>query len=401
MKKVIAKIPSSSRIKTIEYAIRDVVAVAKELERKGKKILYLSIGDPPKYGFNTPQHIIDELNKAVNEGHNLYEDSLGVPELRRAISEREVNYGISISEEDVLITTGVSEGINFLLATLLEKGTELIIPGPSYPPWQSFTNFYEGVPIEYKLDEENNWQPDIEDLRKIINEKTRGILVLSPNNPVGVLYSEKHLKEIVNVAGEYQCPIITDEIYDQFVYDKKFISIASLSKDVPVIGLNGFSKAYLMTGWRLGYIYYSDPENYLEELKEDIKRLARVRLCAPAPQQIAAIKALRGPQDHIATMIAKLRERRDYTCKRLNELDRIDCKVPEGAFYVFPRIDLGTRWKSDKEFVIDLLNKKHVLFVYGAGFGPKYGANHFRIVYLAPIPTLEQAFDKLEKFLRE
>ncbi|NVM28219.1 MAG: aminotransferase class I/II-fold pyridoxal phosphate-dependent enzyme [Candidatus Helarchaeota archaeon] len=397
-KKVIS---TTARIKTIEYAIRDVVAIAKELEEEGKKITYLSIGDPPKYDFDTPQHIKDALKKAVDEGENLYMDSLGLPELREAIAERSLANRISVTKEDILITSGVSEGIAFLLAALIEKKDELLLPGPSYPPWLSYTKFYDGSPVEYKLDEANDWQPDIDDIRQKITERTRGILILSPNNPVGVVYSEKHLLEIIDLAGEYQLPIIADEIYDQITYDKKFVSVARLAKDVPVIGLNGFSKAYLMTGWRLGYVYYCDPENYLDELKEDIKRMARIRLCANGPSQVAAISALRGPQGHISEMVAKLRKRRDYTCKRLNELEEIHCSVPEGAFYVFPKIDLGTRWKNDKEFVIDLLNKKQVLFVYGSGFGPKYGTGHFRVVYLAPLPVLEQAFDKLEDFLKK
>ncbi|MFX1293640.1 MAG: aminotransferase class I/II-fold pyridoxal phosphate-dependent enzyme [Promethearchaeota archaeon] len=392
----------SDRIKSIEYAIRDVVAVARELEKKGKTITYLSIGDPPKYDFDTPQHIKDALFNAVNEGHNLYEDSLGLPELRKAIAEKAVTNKIPITDDDVLITSGVSEGIFFILAALISSiKDEFLIPGPSYPPWLSYTKFFNGIPIEYRMNEEDNWQPDIDDIRKKITAQTLGILILSPNNPVGVVYNEKNLKEIVNLAGEYQLPIIADEIYDQFVYSKKFIRVANLAKDVPVIGLNGFSKAYSMTGWRLGYIYYSDPEEYLNELKEYIKRMARIRLCAPGPSQVAAVAALRGPQDHIPKMISKLKKRRDYTCKRLNEIEKIDCKIPEGAFYVFPKIGLGTRWRDDKEFVIDLLNKKQVLFVYGSGFGAKYGSGHFRVVYLAPLPVLQQAYDKLEEFMKE
>jgi len=394
---------SSERSKNIEYAIRDVVTVAKKLERQGKSITYLSIGDPPKYDFDTPQHIKDALLKAVNEGKNLYVDSLGLPELREAISKRLRNYNISITPEDVLITTGVSEGILFVCAVLLRDGMkdEFLIPGPSYPPWLSYTKFFNGIPIEYKMDEKNNWQPDIDDLRSKITDHTRGILILSPNNPVGVVYSKKYLLEIINIAGEYQLPIISDEIYDHFVYDEKFVSVASLAKDVPVITLNGFSKAYLMTGWRLGYLYYHDPENYMVEFREDVNRLARIRLCAPGPSQIAAISALEGPQDHIPKMLVKLRQRRDYTCKRLNEIDEIDCRIPQGAFYAFPKITLKNRWKDDKEFVINLLNKKRVLFVYGSGFGPKYGFGHFRVVYLAPIPVLEDAFNRLEDFMKQ
>ena len=402
MMKIKKVIDSSTRVKSIEYAIRDVVAIAKQIEKKGKSVIYLSIGDPPKYDFDTPKHIKEALSNAVNKGQNLYVDSLGLPELREAIAEKAIVNRIPITADDILITSGVSEGILFVLSTLIRstKKDEFLLPGPSYPPWLSYTKFFEGVPIEYKMDEQNNWQPDIDDIRKKMTNKTRGILILSPNNPVGVVYSEKHLLEIINLAGEYQLPIIADEIYDQITYDKKFVSVTSLAKDVPVIGLNGFSKSYLMTGWRLGYIYYCDPEHYLDEFKEDIKRMARIRLCAPGPSQLAAIEALKGPQDHISEMIARLRKRRDYTCKRLNELEAIDCKVPEGAFYVFPKIELGTRWKDDKEFVIDFLKKKQVLFVYGSGFGAKYGSGHFRVVYLAPIPMLEQAFDKFDEFMK-
>ncbi|TFG05415.1 MAG: aminotransferase class I/II-fold pyridoxal phosphate-dependent enzyme [Promethearchaeota archaeon] len=394
---------SSPRVKSIEYAIRDVVGVAQQLEKQGKKITYLSIGDPPKYDFDTPQHIKDALLEAVKGGQNLYVDSMGIPELREAIVEKALRNRISLSKDEILITSGVSEGILFILAALIgvTKQDEFLIPGPSYPPWFSYTKFFEGLPIEYKMDEENNWQPDIDDIRRRISNNTRGILILSPNNPVGVVYTERNLLEIIDLAGEHNLPIVTDEIYEHIIYDRPFISVASLSKDVPVIGLNGFSKAYLMTGWRLGYIYYHDPEGYLEQIQEDIKRMARVRLCAPGPTQLAAVEALRGPQDHIPRMVAKLRERRDYTCKRLNDIEGIDCKVPQGAFYVFPRVELGERWNNDKEFVIDFLNKKQVLFVYGSGFGPKYGSSHFRVVYLAPIPILEEAFDKLEDFMKE
>jgi alanine-synthesizing transaminase len=395
-------IRSSARLKSIEYAIRDVVAVAQKLESNGKSVTYLSIGDPPKY-FPTPRHIKDALIQAVNDDQNYYFDSLGLPELREAIAEKENKINkIPITMDDVLITEGVSEGILFVQSALINanKKDELLIPGPSYPPWLSFTNFYEGNPIEYQLDEENNWQPNIDDLRQKISEHTRGILLLSPNNPTGVIYSEKQLKAIADLAGEYQIPVISDDIYDRYTYDKKFISIASVAKDIPVIGLNGFSKTYLMTGWRLGYLFYHDPEHYLDEIREDINRLARIRLCASSPAQIAGVAALRGPQDHIKKVMQQLRERRDYTCKRLNEIENIECKVPEGAFYAFPKIDLGNRWKDDKEFIIELLNSKQVLFVYGSGFGPKYGSGHFRVVYLAPIPILEHAFDKLADFMK-
>ena len=209
------------------------------------------------------------------------------------------------------------------------------------------------------------------------------------------------LQELINIAGEHKIPLVCDDIYEKFVYEGSFISTASLAKDVPVITLKGFSKTYKMTGIRLGYIYYNDPLDNLTDLKESMKKLARIRLCANAPAQMAAIAALKGPQDHIKQMVNELKNRRDFCVERLNEIEGINVINPEGAFYLFPKIDLTNRWKNDKEFVIDFLNKKEVLFVYGSGFGKVYGSNHVRIVYLAPIQVLSDAMDKLADFMKQ
>ncbi len=390
----------AKRLEKFEYAIRDVVAVAQELEKKGKKITYLSIGDTAKY-FETPEHIKKAFTKAANENFNYYVDSLGILELRKAIAESQnKEYGLNVSPEDVLITAGVSEAIEFIYAGLIEQNDEIIIPGPSYPPFSSYCLLYGGKPVEYKMDEENNWQPDIEDLRKKITDKTRSIVIISPNNPVGVLYNEKVLKEIINIAGEHDLPIISDDIYEKYVYEGSFVNTASLAKDVSVITFKGFSKTYKMTGLRLGSIIYHDPNDKLTDFKEDIKKLARIRLCANAPAQMAGIAALTGPQGHVKETVKQLKQHRDFCLERLNEIEGIECKKPEGAFYLFPKINLGNRWKDDKEFVIDFLNKKQVLFVYGSGFGKVYGPSHVRIVYLAPISTLKDAMDKLAEFMK-
>ena len=391
----------AKRLDKFTYAIRDVVAVAKKLENKGKEITYLSIGDTAKY-FPTPDHIKKAYVDAINNDYNYYVDSLGDYELRTAITEfQKQNYNLEVSPDDVLISQGVSEGLNFVYAGLLEKGDDVLIPGPSYPPFRSYALLFDGNPIEYKMDEENNWQPDIDDLRKKVTDKTRGIVLISPNNPVGALYTEKTQKEIINIAGEHNIPIISDGIYEKYVYEGKYVETASLAKDVPVITLKGFSKTYKMTGLRLGCIYYSDPSEELSDFKEAIKKLARIRLCANAPVQKAAIAAIRGPQDHIQETVNELRNHRDFCLERLNDIEGIECQKPEGAFYLFPKIELGNRWKDDKEFVIDLLEQKNVLFVYGSGFGEQYGPGHIRIVYLAPISTIQTAMDKLAEFMRQ
>lgn len=390
-------------MRTIEYAIRDVIVYAKELAKTGKKIYYLNIGDPVAFDFDTPQHIKQALFDAVNGGANAYSPSEGLPELRQAIcaKEKRVN-GVDVSVDDVIVTSGISEGIQMVMAALIDAGDEVLLPGPTYPPYISYVKFFGGKPVTYEAVEDDGWQPNIDDLRSKISSRTRGIVIINPNNPCGALYEEKTVKQILDVAGEYELPVLSDEIYDQITYEKKFVSTARLAKDVPVVGLNGFSKAYLMTGWRLGYVYFHDENGALKELKQCIEKEARIRICANTPVQKAGVAALNGPQDHIREMVEKLRKRRDYTLKRLNHMNGISCAKPEGAFYVFPKIHgVGRRWKTDMEFVLELLKETGVLFVNGSGFDPMYGAGHIRSVFLPPIEVLEQAFNEVEHFMEK
>jgi len=287
------------------------------------------------------------------------------------------------------------------MAALIDAGDEILLPGPTYPPYISYARFFGGKPVTYETVEENGWQPNIDDLRKKITEKTKGIVVINPNNPCGALYEEKVVKEIIDIAGEHDLPLLSDEIYDQIVFEKKLVSTAYLANDVPVIGLNGFSKAYLMTGWRLGYVYFCSKNNELQEVKQGIEKEARIRLCANTPVQKAGVAALNGPQDHVKETVRKLKERRDYAWKRLNEIEGISCTKPEAAFYVFPKIHaVGSRWKTDMEFALQLLKETGVLFVHGSGFDPVYGAGHVRGVILPPIETLRQALDAIEGFMK-
>ncbi|MGC9094968.1 MAG: aminotransferase class I/II-fold pyridoxal phosphate-dependent enzyme [Candidatus Bathyarchaeia archaeon] len=397
------KVKVTERVRTIEYAIRDVIVYAKELAKTGKKIYYLNIGDPVAFDFDTPQHIKQALFDAVNGGANAYSPSEGLPELRQAIcaKEKRVN-GVDVSVDDVIVTSGISEGIQMVMAALIDAGDEVLLPGPTYPPYISYVKFFGGKPVTYEAVEDDGWQPNIDDLRSKISSRTRGIVIINPNNPCGALYEEKTVKQILDVAGEYELPVLSDEIYDQITYEKKFVSTARLAKDVPVVGLNGFSKAYLMTGWRLGYVYFHDENGALKELKQCIEKEARIRICANTPVQKAGVAALNGPQDHIREMVEKLRKRRDYTLKRLNHMNGVSCAKPEGAFYVFPKIHgVGRRWKTDMEFVLELLKETGVLFVNGSGFDPMYGAGHIRSVFLPPIEVLEQAFNEVEHFMEK
>lgn len=397
------KIKVTKRVTRISYAIRDVIAQAKQLEKQGLEILYLNIGDPLKFDFDTPRHIKQALADAVNSGVNWYAPSEGLPELREAICEKEnrVN-GINLTPENVVVTSGVSEGIQMVTAAIVEEGSEVLVPGPSYPPYTSFTEFFGGTPVPYRTIEQENWKPDIDDLRAKVTDKTRAILIINPNNPTGALYDEKTVGKIVDVAAEHDLPILSDEMYDQIVFGKKFVSTARIAKDVPVVGLNGFSKAYLMTGWRLGYVYFHDSNEELSELRDCVQKETRIRLSANAPVQKAGVEALRGSQDHIKPMVKRLHERAEYSWKRLNEIRNVSCAKPEGAFYVFPKFHTAnSRWKNDAEMVFDILKNTGILIVHGSGFCRAYGTGHARAVVLPSLDTLTKAWDRLEAFMKK
>ncbi len=398
-----ANVKITNRASNIEYAIRDVIPYTEQLVKAGKRIHYLNIGDPAAYDFTVPQHVKEALCQAVQCNDNHYSPSEGILELRQAIvnKEKRVN-DVDITPQDVLVTEGISEGIQMALAAIVERGDEILFPGPTYPPYISYTRFFDGTPISYETAESEDWQPNIDDLRKKISKKTRALVIINPNNPTGALYGKKMVKEMLDLAAENKLLVLSDEIYDQITYSKQFYSTASLAKDVPVVGFNGFSKAYQMTGLRLGYMYFKAQNGELDNLRLSIEKECRIRLCANTPVQKAGAAALNGPQDHIKDVVEKLRERRDYSFKRLNEIDGISCTKPEGAFYIFPKIrDVGSRWKTDMQFVIELLRETGVLIVNGSGFDPVYGAGHARIVFLPPIDMLEIAFNEIERFMKK
>ena len=396
-------IKASRRSQGISYAIREVVLPAKKLEKKGIKVLHLNIGDPNKYDFDTPQHMKDALYEATKQGHNGYGPSEGYKELRDAIADREKKRNnINYESGNVCITTGVTESLQILLNATLNPNDELLIPGPTYPQYTLITQFNDAKPVPYRCIEEEGWQPDVLDIRKKISTRTKGIIIINPNNPTGALYSKKVIKEILDIAGEYQVPVISDEIYDDITFDNKQYATATLAKDIPTITLNGFSKVYLVPGWRMGYILFHH-SGELDEVQDAFMRIARSRLCANSVCQIACIQALKGPQGHIKEMNDKLMERRDFSYKRLNEIEGISAAKPDGAFYIFPKIDAMKHgvWKNDKEFVLDLLNEAHVLVVNGSGFCSEYGKDHFRAVILPPVEILEKSFDKIERFMKK
>jgi alanine-synthesizing transaminase len=397
-------IRASKRSQGISYAIRDVILPAQELEKKGNKILHLNIGDPNQYDFDTPQHMKDALYEAAQQGYNGYAPSEGYLELRKAIVQREKNRNnVSYTVNDICVTTGVTEALQILLEASLDPNDELLIPGPTYPQYQLITRVNDALPIPYRCLEEEGWQPDVDQIRRKVSNRTKAIVLINPNNPTGALYSRKIIKEIIDIAGEYNIPLVSDEIYDDLTFSEKQIATASLGKDVPIITFNGFSKVYLVPGWRLGYLMFHQDSGELDNIQDAFMRIARSRLCANSVCQKAGIAALNGPQDHILEVNNKLKKRRDFAYKRLNEIPGISTAKPEGAFYIFPKIEAMSKkiWKTDKDFVLDLLHETNVLVVHGSGFCSTYGKNHFLAVILPPMETLEDAFNKMEAFMKK
>ncbi|HIE46375.1 MAG: aminotransferase class I/II-fold pyridoxal phosphate-dependent enzyme [Nitrosopumilus sp.] len=386
----------SKKVAGVEYAIRDIVLAARKVEQKGMQVDYLNIGDPVQFGFQPPDNVKQALIDAINKGENYYSSSEGLLELREEIAKKENAKGLSISADEILVTNGVSEGLDMVISSIVEEGDEVLLPGPYYPPYASYVRLHGGIPVEFAVDL-NNSTPDIDDIKSKITPKTVAICLISPNNPTGVVFNEKALKELVNIANQNNLYIICDEIYDQIVFDEKFVGIGKVAGDSPVIVLNGFSKVHLMSGWRIGYIAFNQSPQ-LEELRENLPKLARVRIATSLPVQHAALESLRGPQDYINHFVTEIKKHRDLVIKRLNEMPGISCPNPKGAFYAFPKIE-NNRYNTDKEFVTKLLETKGVLTVHGSGFGEQYGSGHFRLVYLPSMDILNSAMNKIEEFV--
>ena len=384
------------RLEQVRYAIRDIAVVAEQLAREGKKILPLNIGDPLKFDFRTPPHVVEAVVKAMHDGHNGYAPSLGIDEAMEAVRAEAERKSI-LNIQSVFITQGVSEAVDLCLTALVNPGENVLTPCPEYPLYSAILAKLDAKLNAYSLDEENDWQPDLQDLGRKVTPQTRGIVVINPNNPTGAVYSRLTLEAIIDLARRHNLVVFADEIYDKLVLDgDPHISLASLAPDVPVVTFNGLSKAYLVPGWRVGWAVVSGPTRIVRSYVEGIHKLLRARLSANCPEQYAVRPALEGPQGHLAEVIAKLRSRRDLTRAFCNSTPRLSCVAPRGAFYAFPRLHIE---ESDEGFVRRLLMEKQVLVVHGSGFGQAPGTRHFRIVFLPDETTLNRAYQGIGAFL--
>ena len=398
------QIPVTTRASQIEYAIRDVVVPATALEAKGHNILKLNIGDPLAYpGLPTPTHMIDAYQKAIIDQKNGYSPAYGIESLRNAIAEDErskINGGWNCSPNDVYICHGVTEALQIIFAAYLSDGDEVLAPGPHYPPYMAYPQVYGGKTVEYRLDPENGWSIDMEDLKSKMNDKVKLLVLINPNNPTGNVISEDELDSIIDLVSNYEnCTIISDEIYDRLNFNGDHFSTASRSQDVPVITLNGVSKVYYAPGWRIGYMAFHDPKNNSIDVKDGIERLLRSRLCASTPAQYGYLAGLQGEDSWMNTYLAKIKKSNDYCIDRINNINGLSVQPPQGAFYMFVKLTDPYWYENDKKFVLELLHEEHILTVHGSGFSKKYGKGHFRIVFLPTQEILKDALDRIENFL--
>lgn len=390
------KIIPSLRTQNITYAIRDIIKVAEQRKKGGGDLIYLNIGDPVLYDFKTPPHLVEACYRAMRENHTNYSASEGVPEAIEAIRREAVRDGLD--PYDILITTGASEGIDFALSALVNQGENVLVPSPGYPLYNALISRLVGEARPYVLDEEHGWRPDINHLERQIDEKTRAIVVINPNNPTGAVYDETTLRAMIDVARRHNLVILNDEIYNKLILNgKRHVFLAALDKEVPIVTFNGLSKDYLAPGFRIGWAIVTGAPEVVADYTEAMKKLARARLCASHPTQFAIPAALEGSHEHIVPTIAKLQSRRNLTVDRLNAIPGMSCQVPEGAFYAFPRIHVDV---EDEEFVKDLIRETGVVVVHGSGFGPLPKSPHLRVVFLPEEKILNEAYDRIEAYMR-
>jgi len=391
-------ITAASRLDNVRYAIRDLACVADEVIAQGHKVLPLNIGDPNIFDFQTPPHMIEAVYKAMRDGKNGYSPSSGIKPALEAIRREAGRKGIT-TIQDVFITSGVSETVDICLAALLNHGDNLLTPCPDYPLYSAVLAKLDIRLNAYYLNEEDGWQPDLDDIRKKITPRTRGIVLINPNNPTGAVCTRKMLEEIAELARRHNLVIFADEIYDKMIIeDDPHIAMAAVAPDVPVITFGGLSKNYLAPGWRVGWGIASGDASAMKSYVEGINKLLRARICANHPEQYAIPAALEGPQDHLAEVKRKLRSRRDLTQKWCSATPRVSCVAPRGAFYAYPSIDIP---ESDEIFVRELIRQKHVMVVHGSGFGQKPGTQHFRIVFLPDEATLTMAYAGIAELIAE
>ena len=393
----------SSKLDNVLYDVRGpVVDEAARMEEDGMEILKLNIGNPYPFGFSAPQEVILDMLSNVRTSQG-YSDSKGIFSARKAIMQyAQLKKIPNVDIDDIYTGNGVSELINLSMSALLDDGDEILIPSPDYPLWTACATLAGGKAVHYICDEQSEWYPDMEDIKKKINHRTKAIVLINPNNPTGALYPREVLQQIVDIAREHQLIIFSDEIYDRLVMDgEEHVSIASLAPDLFCVTFSGLSKSHMIAGFRIGWMILSGNKAVAKDYIEGLNMLSNMRLCSNVPAQAVVQTALGGHQsvnDYIVPG-GRIYEQREYVYKALCDIPGISAVKPKAAFYIFPKIDTKKfNITNDEQFALDLLREKKLLIVHGSGFNWK-DPDHFRVVYLPRIEVLEDAMGKLGEFL--
>jgi alanine-synthesizing transaminase len=394
-----AAIPAASRISGFVYAIRNIVAEARKVEASGRRVRYLNIGDPITFGFRTPPHLIDAVDRAMRDGDNGYAPSVGILAAREAVAAELSGRGMPVTADRVVITSGTSEGIELALTALAERGDDVLVPSPTYPLYTAVLAKVGAHAVFYRTDPSNGWLPDVEHVRSLVTAATRALVVIDPNNPTGATYPADVRRALIEIADRHNFPLLADEVYADLAFDGPVPPIASLQPDAPIISFSSLSKAYLAPGWRAGWLAAGRTER-LDDVLAGIKKLADGRLCSTGPMEHGIVAALTGDRSHQASFRAALRERAELTVKRLGAIEGITVTAPSAAFYAMPRVTLPPG-VTDEDYVLGLLRATGVLCVYGSGFGTRAEEGYFRVVFLASPADLSSIYDDLAGFTRE
>ena len=393
----------SSKLDNVLYDVRGpVVDEAARMEENGTNVLKLNIGNPAPFGFRTPDEVIYDMSRQLTECEG-YSNSKGLFSARKAIMQyAQLKKLPNVSVEDIYTGNGVSELINLSMSALLDNSDEVLVPAPDYPLWTACVTLAGGTAVHYICDEQSEWYPDIEDIKKKITDKTKAIVIINPNNPTGALYPREVLQQIVDVAREHQLMIFSDEIYDRLVMDDlEHVSIASLAPDLFCVTFSGLSKSHMIAGYRIGWMVLSGNKALGKDYIEGINMLSNMRLCSNVPAQSIVQTALGGYQSVGEYIVpgGRIYEQREYIYKALNDISGISAVKPKAAFYIFPKIDTQKfNIVNDEQFALDLLREKKILIIHGGGFNWDK-PDHFRVVYLPRIEVLSDAMEKLADFL--
>ena len=393
---VSSPIPIAGRLEGFDYAIRSIVAEAHAVEKSGRAVHYLNIGDPVLFGFKTPPHLVEAVEQAMRDGHNGYTPAAGIMPAREAVAAEYTSRGFVTSPDRVILTSGTSEGIELAISVIVDRGDEVLVPVPTYPFYTAVLSKLGARAVYYRTDPTRGWQPDLEHLRSQIGPLTRALVVIDPNNPTGAVYAQDTRLALLEIADQHNFVLLSDEIYTDLAYSGPIAPIGSLNPDAPVISFSSASKAYVAPGWRTGWMAVGAGDR-LDNVLAAVKNLADGRLCSNGPMQHAVAAALTGDRTYQDEFRGQLRERAELTTRRLNAIDGISCVPPAAAFYAMPKVELPPG-RTDRDFIHGLLWETGVLCVHGSGFGTEPTDGYFRIVFLAPPPELNVYFDQIEAF---